>query len=196
MFKTFLLSLLFVTPTEITQSTVKIDCRIGDKIMVGSGTIIQTEAKYFYVLTCDHCVEPNVKIKIILQDSRSYPATVIKADKNRDMCLLKCDYTITIKASEIANDEKYLANTQIIISGFPKGGTYSQRSGVVSKYVSFSTKDKSIVHTILKGQVIPGDSGGGVFRHSDGKQIGILWGGSNGEVYINRVSTIRDFLKK
>lgn len=197
MFKAFLLGLLLgVTPAEITQSTVKVDCRIGDRIMIGSGTIIEAKESYFYVLTCAHCVEPKVKIKIVLQDGRSYPATSIKSDTNRDMCLLKSDFKINIKPAEIANDEKYSTNTQIIISGFPKGGTYSQRTGFITGEVGISTKDRSIKHPILNGQATSGDSGGGIFRRSNGKQIGILWGGSNSQVYINQVNTINDFLKK
>lgn len=192
MFKTFLLSILLgSTPTD---TTVKVDCRIDNRIMVGSGTIIKTDQTSFHVLTCAHCVESNVKIKIILKDDRSYPAIMIKSDKNRDMCLLESNHTIEIKPAEMADSEEYLVNTQIIISGYPKGRTYSQRNGFITKELGFNSKDKSIVHTILKGDATDGDSGGGIFRN--GKMIGILWGGRNGEVYINRLNTIRDFLKK
>lgn len=198
MFKLLLCFLVGVTPAEITQSTVKVDYRFDDVIMVGSGTIIKTDNVSFHVLTCSHCVKDGTrtgKSKIILQDNRAYPATIIKVDKDRDLCLLKADFKIEIKPSKFA-DDLCVPGTEIRVSGFSKGRFYSLRAGTITNDFGWVTLGEAkIIHPILKVNATDGDSGGGVFRVSDGKQIGVLWGGTNGGIYMNKMETIRFFLK-
>ena len=197
MFKALMLSVLLgATPAEIAQSTVKVDYRFNDEILVGSGTIIETTNVSFSVLTCSHCVKhhvPKGKSKIILQDGRSYPATIIKLDRDRDLCLLKSDFKIEIRPSEMV-DDNYVPGTKIQVSGFSGGRFYSLRDGTVSDDFSWKVIDgNKVVSQILNVHAVQGDSGGGVFRN--GKQIGVLWGGARSGIYVNRMDTIRSFLK-
>ncbi len=197
MFKLLLISLMLgATPAEITQSTVKVDYRFDDNVLVGSGTIIETTDVSFSVLTCSHCVRhhaPKGKSKIILQDGRSYPATIIKIDPDRDLCLLKSNFKIEIKPSEFADDD-YKPGTKIQVSGFSAGKFYSLRNGTVTNDFGWKVIDgDKVVSQILNVYAVQGDSGGGVFR--DGKQIGVLWGGTPGGIYVNRMDTIKSFLK-
>ena len=57
---------------------------------VGSGVILTADG---YILTNNHVIQDSSSLTVMLQDGTQYPATVVKADPDHDLALIKVDAT-------------------------------------------------------------------------------------------------------
>ncbi len=195
------LALLLIcgVPEDVTQATAKVYYADQSMVQCGSGTVVRVDQGSFYVLTCSHVVSIKKvvgtgKTEVLLSDKQKYAGKILGYDVNRDLSLIRCDYATGIVPAKFADDEPAF-ETPIVISGYPNGREHALRFGKIMNDCSFSKADPTVKHMIVQPQVIFGDSGGGVFRRSDGRQIGVLWGGTAGNTYVNRIVDIRIFFK-
>ena len=151
---------------------------------LGSGVIVDAEAGY--VLTNHHVVENADEITITLRDRRSFPATLVGADPDTDLALLKIDAD-RLTALELADSDRLRVGDFAVAIGNPFGLGQTVTYGIVSAlgrsdlgiegYENFIQTDASIN---------PGNSGGALVT-LEGQLIGIntaIIGPSGGNVGI------------
>lgn len=136
----------------------------------GSGFIIN---KNGLILTNNHVVEGADKITVRLNNDRSYEATLVGADPQSDIALIKIDSKEDLPVLPLGNSDKLDVGEWVIAIGNPFGLTQTVTVGVVSatgrsqvglnEYENFIQTDAAIN---------PGNSGGPLLN-IDGEVIGI-----------------------
>ena len=137
----------------------------------GSGVILSEDG---YILTCQHVIEGATRITVATRDGNSYEATLVGANADADIAVVKIDAT-GLTPAVIGDSEQLAAGDTAIVIGNPLGtlgGTVTY--GIISAtdrelVVDGSTKD--LIQT--DASISPGNSGGGLFNGS-GELIGIV----------------------
>ena len=137
---------------------------------VGSGVIV--DAKQGYLLTNNHVIEKADEVVVTLKDRRQLKATVVGADPDTDVAVLKVD-PVDLTALPLADSEKLLVGDFVVAIGNPFGLGQTVTSGIVSAlgrsglgiegYEDFIQTDASIN---------PGNSGGALINLR-GELVGI-----------------------
>lgn len=146
----------------------------GKRMSSGSGVIITTDG---YIATNNHVVEHANSIEVVLNDKRSYPATIIGRDPTTDLALLKVEGK-NLPFVPFGNSDAVKIGEWVLAVGNPFDLTSTVTAGIVS------AKARNI--NILRGRnnysvesfiqtdaaVNPGNSGGALVD-LDGKLVGI-----------------------
>ena len=144
----------------------------------GSGVIISEDG---YIVTNNHVIEDANNITVYLQDGTSYTASLVGADAEGDIALLKIDATGLSYATLGDSDTLKVGDTAIAI-GNPLGelaGSVSQ--GIVSALDRQITLEGETMNLLQTDAAInPGNSGGALFNAS-GEVIGIVVAKSGGD---------------
>ncbi len=137
---------------------------------VGSGVIY--DAAKGYVITNSHVVERADSIMVTLADRRQVKATLVGADKETDVAVLKIE-TDKLTALTFGDSSKLLVGDYVVAIGNPFGVGQTATFGIVSavgrsglgieSYEDFIQTDASIN---------PGNSGGALFD-LDGELVGM-----------------------
>ncbi len=137
---------------------------------VGSGVIVDAEKGY--LLTNNHVIEKADEVVVTLTDRRQLKATVVGADPDTDVAVLKVDPT-DLTALPLADSDKVLVGDFVVAIGNPFGLGQTVTSGIVSAlgrsglgiegYEDFIQTDASIN---------PGNSGGALINLK-GELVGI-----------------------
>lgn len=138
------------------------------QVAAGSGNIISSDGK---VLTCAHVVLGATEIKIKTIDGRSFPAKVMKIDKDNDVALLQINAPsgVTFPALSMGDSDQSEVGDFVLAVGYPFGIKQSVSSGILSS-VDQSFLGKSVLQT--DAAVNPGNSGGALVNMK-GELIGI-----------------------
>jgi Do/DeqQ family serine protease len=136
----------------------------------GSGVIV--DAQKGYVLTNNHVVDRADAIAVVLADRRELSATLVGADPETDIALLKID-AAGLTALELGDSDSLGVGDYVVAIGNPFGLGQTVTAGIVSAlgraglgiegYESFIQTDAAIN---------PGNSGGALVD-LDGKLVGI-----------------------
>lgn len=104
----------------------------------------------------------------VLQNGARWPARLVSADAEHDLCILAAE-TVPTKAIAFARPAQLKTDQEVHAAGYPGGGEFVVNCGTIRA-----------LHDLDAGKVIqtnasfsPGASGGGLFD-SDGRLIGIL----------------------
>lgn len=138
----------------------------------GSGVIITPDG---YILTCNHVVEGANKITVYVNDGMSYDATVIGADGQTDLAVLKIEAT-NLPYTSFGDSDMLALGQPVIVIGNPLGVLLnSVSSGIISGLDREITLQDGQQMTLLQtdASVNSGNSGGGMFN-SSGELIGII----------------------
>ncbi|MCC6690420.1 MAG: trypsin-like peptidase domain-containing protein [Bacteroidia bacterium] len=143
----------------------------------GSGVIVTSDG---YIVTNNHVVENADKIEVVLNDKRSFPATVIGRDPNTDLALLK------IKEKDLpyvtyGNSDDLKVGEWVLAVGNPFNLTSTVTAGIVSakgRNLNVLSADpqtgiypiESYIQT--DAAINPGNSGGALVNTA-GQLIGI-----------------------
>jgi serine protease Do len=144
--------------------------RRGDGRMrgVGSGFVISADGT---IVTNNHVIDGADEIRVMLDDGRSFDATVVGTDSRTDIAVLKIDATGLPSVIWGDSDAVEIGET-VVAMGNPFGVGTTVTSGILSArgrdlssgpYDDFLQVDAAINH---------GNSGGALFS-ADGKVIGI-----------------------
>ena len=143
----------------------------------GSGVIIRPDG---YIVTNNHVVANATKIKVTLNNNKSYDATVIGADPATDVALIKIDAE-GLPTLPFGDSDQLRLGEWVLAVGSPLG--YELRStitaGIVSakgRQMAHSSREKSTIQIEsfiqTDAAVNPGNSGGALVNKT-GELVGI-----------------------
>lgn len=138
----------------------------------GSGVIISTDG---YIVTNNHVIENSKEIEVTLNNNQSYKATLIAADKNTDIALLKIEAE-NLPVIPFGNSDDLKIGEWVLAVGNPFNLTSTVTAGIVSakarniNILSASMKIESFIQT--DAAVNPGNSGGALVN-TRGELVGI-----------------------
>lgn len=192
-----------VDKREIARTTVMIKNEAihakGVKYPVGSGIVVSANQDEFYVLSCAHCFwhpdwkAKEDKIQIIVHDGKIYPGTLLGYDDIVDLALIKVPFKSDVLPARLAKHDLYRSGTQVLKAGHSsgplkiEGGTCIGLRRIENVWGKMISLETSII-------VAPGDSGGGLYRESDGCLIGVVWGTLPQSSIVIRLDDVRRFL--
>ncbi len=144
----------------------------------GSGVIVTNTG---YIITCNHVIEGAESIIVYLNDGSTYTAELIGADPITDVAVIKIEgnsfpYATLGHSSDLRVGESVFAIGNAIGE---LSNTYT--SGSVSgldRSITIDGKEMTLLQT--DAAINHGNSGGGLFRASDGALIGIVNAKSSG----------------
>jgi len=124
---------------------------------LGSGAIISKEG---HVVTNYHVIADVAEIQIITNDNKKYPASVLGANPDRDIALLKIEsHRVDFPALKFANSDETRVGQIVFAVGNPFGLSGTVTQGIVSardRHLSDSQMDYLQTDTVIN----PGNSGG------------------------------------
>lgn len=143
-----------------------------------SGTVIEAGKDEFVVLTCSHGLYWNKrrqdKFNVRSMTGQDYPAVLITDDPARDVAVLRVrvkDHPF--KPSAVAKSDEYKAKTDAIRIGYPRNKHRTIVRATLTGQLVWINNDEENEAATVNPAAIQGDSGGGLFRSSDGKLIGM-----------------------
>ncbi len=168
---------------------------------LGSGVIVNADAKGGYVLTNDHVVANSRDIKLSFGDGRVLPAKLVGSDPETDLAVLRVEGT-GLKAVTFGQSEKSQVGDVVLAIGDPFGVGQTVTMGIISalgrnrlgvnRYENFIQTDAAIN---------PGNSGGALVD-INGNLLGInsviysRTGGSLGIGFAIPVSMAKDVMEQ
>ncbi|MFQ3576097.1 MAG: Do family serine endopeptidase, partial [Cytophagales bacterium] len=140
----------------------------------GSGVILSADG---YIVTNNHVIDNADKIKVILDDKRSYEAKLIGADPTTDLALLKIDEK-SLPFVEIGSSDRVRVGEWVLAVGNPFDLTSTVTAGIVSakgrNINILRSKTNYAIESFIQtdAAVNPGNSGGALVDLK-GRLIGI-----------------------
>ena len=164
---------------EVTPGVVEIKTKEGN----GSGFIYKKDAKYGYILTNEHVITGEKKVKVIFKDGTEVEPTILGTDSYMDIAILRVPKKYIKKVLEIDNSDSIKVGDTIFTIGTPLGTAYQSTvtSGILSgkdRYIEFPREEENtdigIKALQIDAPINQGNSGGPLFN-IEGKVIGICF---------------------
>lgn len=144
------------------------------QIGLGSGVIISEDG---YIVTNNHVVDGAERLEIVLNDNRTFNATVIGTDPNTDLALIKIDAE-NLHVIPMGNSDDLKVGEWVLAVGNPHALTSTVTAGIVSakaRNISQLTQGRSMgIESYIQtdAAVNPGNSGGALVNLK-GELVGI-----------------------
>ena len=138
----------------------------------GTGIVLTADG---YVITNNHVVADASKITVTLWDGTEYEATLVGADENTDIAVVKIEAT-DLTPAEFGDSDQLIVGENAIVIGNPLGQTFAETLtvGYISATERTLTIDNSMMTLIqTDASVNPGNSGGPLIN-SRGQVVGII----------------------
>lgn len=138
----------------------------------GSGVIISKDG---YIVTNNHVINEADEIEVVLNDKRTFTATLVGKDPNTDIALLKIDAT-DLSIVKFGNSDDIKIGEWVLAVGNPFNLTSTVTAGIVSakarniNIINAEMKIESFIQT--DAAVNPGNSGGALVNVK-GELVGI-----------------------
>ncbi len=134
----------------------------------GSGVVIEEEGK---ILTNNHVIDGIEKIYVVTYDGKVYTASILYADEDIDLALLKIDRK-DLKPITLTSDTKMKVGDDVIAIGTPL--FFGYRNSASKGIVSGLNRPVDGIYTYLQtdAAINPGNSGGPLVN-MDGELVGI-----------------------
>ncbi len=148
---------------------------------LGSGVLIDADR---HILTNEHVVSRASRIRISLADGTEFDATLIGADPNNDIAILKVDTDERLPWLKPGRSNDLMVGESVIAIGNPFGLSNTVTTGVISALNrSIRTEDR-VYHGFIQtdASIKPGNSGGPLVN-AEGELIAIntaVYGGAQG----------------
>ncbi len=141
-----------------------------EQVGTGSGVIISPDG---YIVTNNHVIEGAKDIEITLNNRKKYKASLIGADKNRDIALLKIDAGKDLPNIPFGNSDNIKIGEWVLAVGNPYNLTSTVTAGIVSAKGRDLEGNRNIESFIQTDAAVnPGNSGGALVN-TRGELIGI-----------------------
>lgn len=137
---------------------------------LGSGVII--DAKEGYILTNHHVINNADKIKVSLNDGRSFDAKMIGSDPKTDVALLQIDAKNLVEVKKANSDDLRVGDFTVAI-GYPFGLGQTVTSGIVSALGRSGLNRQNLEDFIQTDAAINSGNSGGALVNLNGELIGI-----------------------
>ncbi|HIX65107.1 MAG TPA: trypsin-like peptidase domain-containing protein [Candidatus Anaerotruncus excrementipullorum] len=137
----------------------------------GSGVIISQDG---YIVTNNHVIDGAQQITVRLKDGTSYDATLVGADPQTDVAVLKVEAT-GLQAAQVGDSASLQVGDTVVAIGNPLGelgGTVT--NGIISatsRQIDVEGQPMTLLQT--NAAINPGNSGGGLFN-DQGQLVGIV----------------------
>lgn len=99
---------------------------------IGSGIIVRRDGETVYVLTNNHVAGDADRIQLRLHDGREFSATLVGADGNKDLALVKFETDEDIPVAVLGDSEDVQVGDLVMAVGNPLGFESTVTSGMVS----------------------------------------------------------------
>lgn len=136
----------------------------------GSGVIISEDG---YIVTNNHVVENNAKLEVTLNNNKTYEATLVGADPETDIALIKINDK-NLPYLTFADSDAIVVGQWVLAVGNPFSFNSTVTAGIISAKARDidldDNKDQSFIQT--DAAVNPGNSGGALVDTS-GNLVGI-----------------------
>lgn len=138
---------------------------------LGSGVVIDAEG---HVLTNEHVVARADVIRISLADGRELEATLVGADPNNDLAVLRLESGEPVPWLEPGRSDDLMVGEPVIAIGNPFGLSNTVTTGVISALNRSIRSQDRAYHGFLQtdASINPGNSGGPLLN-AEGALIGI-----------------------
>lgn len=133
----------------------------------GSGVIVLEDNDYFYIATCEHVVNNNKTVKVVLEDKSYVEGEVVLKNTEDDLAIIKSEKIKNLKSVKITKEIALpVIGDQVYAIGCPLSMDYynTVTVGYISNIVGIHFYHSAIVNS--------GNSGGGIF-YKDGTLLGI-----------------------
>jgi serine protease Do len=140
---------------------------------LGSGFIIHEDG---YVVTNNHVIDRATEVTVQLADGRNLPATVISADPDADLAILRIRDGKPLPVVELGDSSDLMIGEPVIAVGNPLGYSHTVSTGIVSALHRDlnDTEGKAKLMNLIQtdAAINPGNSGGPLLN-AYGQVIGI-----------------------
>jgi serine protease Do len=141
---------------------------------LGSGFIIHPDG---YVVTNNHVIDQGSDITIELSDGRKLPATLISADPEADLAILKISSPKPFPCLELGDSSDLMIGEPAIAVGNPFGYSHTVSTGIISaihRDLSGAKGEEGALTDLIQtdAAINPGNSGGPLLN-AYGQVIGI-----------------------
>ncbi len=148
---------------------------------LGSGVVIDARR---HVLTNEHVVARATRIQVTLADGRELEATLVGADPDNDLAVLRIETGEAVPWIEPGSSGDLLVGEPVIAIGNPFGLSNTVTTGVVSALDRSIRQQDRTFHGFLQtdASINPGNSGGPLLN-AEGELIGIntaIYSGAQG----------------
>jgi hypothetical protein len=154
---------------RVRPGVVRIETNTGS----GSGVIVEVGARdnSALVLTNYHVIQEASRIDVVVNDSVSYPSTIIGIDATRDLAVLNicCG---SFQPLPLGDPSSIKVGSEVIAVGYPLNipGSATVTRGIVSAIRYEDDKSRWVIQ--VDASINPGNSGGPLFSLS-GEVVGI-----------------------
>jgi hypothetical protein len=157
-------------------------------------------------LTNEHVAQGDITVILnpSLKTEKSYPARVVRSDKELDLALLRVEGVKDLSALTLGSDENLEELMELVAFGFPFGPAlapgrreYPAVSVNVGSITSLRRKEGNLYRIQLDAALNPGNSGGPVLD-KNGKVVGVVVAGvqGSGVNFAIPVSTVARFVAR
>jgi serine protease Do len=138
---------------------------------LGSGFIIHPDG---YLVTNNHVIDLAHQIKVQLSDGRVLPATLISADAQADLAILKISDSKPLPVLQLGDSSDLMIGEPVVAVGNPFGYSHTVSTGIVSSLHRDLGQTAASLHDLIQtdAAINPGNSGGPLLN-AYGQVIGI-----------------------
>lgn len=143
---------------------------------IGSGVIVRKDGNTVYVLTNNHVAGNASKITVKLYDGRQFQGTLVGADQNKDLALVKFTTNENIPVAQLGNSSNLRPGDWVLAVGNPLGFRSTVTAGIVSAIGREPTGGSNIAALtdyIQTDAAINRGNSGGALVNTDGQVVGI-----------------------
>lgn len=142
-----------------------------EAIGTGSGVIITPDG---YIITNNHVIDNSNELQVTLNNNVTYKATLVGADKESDIALIKVETDEELPFIPFADSNTAKIGEWVLAVGNPIGLTSTVTAGIISAKGRDLNKADSQVQSFIQtdAAVNPGNSGGALVN-TRGELIGI-----------------------
>ncbi|MEU5436541.1 trypsin-like peptidase domain-containing protein [Streptomyces sp. NPDC020719] len=113
----------------VSPSIVEISATSSSGESTGSGVIVTAGGE---IVTNNHVVAGSDQVKVRTSDGRTYNASVVGTDPDKDLALIKVQGASGLKPASLGNSDNLKVGDQVVAIGSPEGLTGTVTSGIVS----------------------------------------------------------------
>ena len=148
---------------------------------LGSGVLIDADG---HILTNEHVVQRANRIRVAIADGREFDASLIGADPNNDLAVLKVETDEKLPWVAMSSSSDLMVGEPVIAIGNPFGLANTVTTGVISATDRSIRTDVRVYHGFLQtdASINPGNSGGPLLN-AEGRLIAVntaVHGGAQG----------------
>jgi len=125
-----------------------------DRTSTGSGAIVAADG---YILTNNHVIDGASSIEVVLASGQSYEATVVEADADNDLALIKIDGS-HLPAIPVDLGRPMRQGDSVVSIGSPKGLVGTMSAGIITALRRDVLELRGLYQT--DANIAPGSSGG------------------------------------